>query len=86
VLKASQKRGYFSGMDYNVEISKDGYKTKIVELKTRTSNWYIFGNLFYGHVIGWLIFDRGSGAMWTFSDPKVSVDLKKMHANEAEEN
>lgn len=37
--------------------------------------WYIGGNLLFGGLIGWLIVDPASGAMWHFDPEQVSVLL-----------
>ncbi|MDR2577550.1 MAG: hypothetical protein LBC70_01890 [Chitinispirillales bacterium] len=71
-------RGFFRGASYRIEISKDGYETQVVEMKSSLNGgWYIGGNiLLVGGFIGILIVDPLTGAMWAL--PKnVSVDLRQ---------
>jgi hypothetical protein len=60
-LKASN--GYFKAASYNVRVSKKGFPTRNVELRSDLSGWY-FGNILLGGVIGMLIVDPATGAMW----------------------
>ncbi len=67
--------GYMSGADYTVVMAKPGYAVHTAEIKRGIDGWYIAGNLFIGGVIGWLIVDPITGAMWTL--PKeISVTLE----------
>ena len=66
--------GYFSGADYTVMFAKPGYAVHTAEMKRGIDGWYIVGNIFIGGLIGWLIVDPITGAMWTL--PKeVTVTL-----------
>jgi len=73
-LKSSN--GYFSSEDYIVTFTKAGCAERIVKIRSSASGWYIFGNLFFGGIIGWLIVDPCTGAMWTLEE-KVHADLGK---------
>lgn len=69
VLKAGS--GYFKGEEYEVEFTKPGYrpfKTKIIR---NMDNWYLFGNFIFGGLIGWVIVDPLTGAMWSLDDLNV---------------
>lgn len=57
-------RGYMKGMDYRLVIEKDGYQTREIQLTSRVAGWYAFGNLGIGGLIGYLIVDPLTGAMW----------------------
>ena len=59
------KRGYFKGKNYTVVFKKEGYKDQEMAIKRGTDGWYIFGNLLFGGLVGWLIVDPITGAMWT---------------------
>jgi hypothetical protein len=67
--------GYFGSASYSIEISKPGYQTQNVTLTGSLNGWYIAGNLVIGGLIGWLIVDPISGAMWTMSPEGVNVSL-----------
>jgi len=68
VLEAG--KGYFSGEDYTVTFN--GKQT--AQIERGLDGWYLVGNLFFGAVIGWLIIDPATGAMWTLSDLHVNLD------------
>ena len=61
--------GYFKPAKYRIVIEKQGYKTAEVEVKSTIDGWY-FGNVIFGGLLGLLIIDPATGAMWTLS-PKV---------------
>jgi len=68
--------GYFKGASYRVVVEKPGYKrTEVLLQSSLNAGWYIAGNLFIGGLIGWLIVDPMSGAMWTLSPERVSTEL-----------
>ena len=57
--------GYFKGETYAVTFSKEGFDPNTKEIKRGVDGWYIAGNFFIGGLIGWLIVDPATGAMWT---------------------
>ena len=74
VLKRGQ--GWFQGASYRVSISKQGYKTQdIIIQSSLNGGWYIVGNFFLGGLIGWLIVDPLTGAMWTLSPENLDTQL-----------
>lgn len=62
--------GYFSGKTYSVLVSKDGYKDVEFTINNRPNGWYLGGNFIFGGLIGWLIVDPLTGAMWTLDVSK----------------
>jgi hypothetical protein len=71
------KAGYFRGRDYTVTFSKSGYAKHTAEIRRGTSKWYIFGNLVFGGLVGWLIVDPATGAMWTLQED-VNANLEPL--------
>ncbi len=67
--------GYFSGQTYQLKFKKDGYPDKVVELDSSLSGWY-WGNILIGGVIGLLIVDPLTGAMYKLPET-ASADLGK---------
>lgn len=67
--------GFFQGKTYEVTIAKDGYAPQTVALETSLSGWYLAGNIVFGGLIGWLILDPATGAMWTIDPEKVEATL-----------
>jgi hypothetical protein len=54
---------YFDGRDYTVVFSKPGYADQTLPLMSQLEPWY-FGNILIGGLIGMLIVDPLTGAMW----------------------
>ena len=74
-IPLEKKKGYFSGKTYFLKISKEGYADKTITVNTKANGWYIGGNFLFGGLIGWLIVDPLTGAMWTLDTEKVDVTL-----------
>ncbi len=66
--------GYFAKAVYQVKLSSPGFNEKIVPINYKLNGWY-FGNLLFGGVIGMLIVDPASGAMWKIANPVVDETL-----------
>jgi len=61
--------GYFDGETYTLIMNKEGYAEKTVVINSSLDGWYI-GNILFGGLIGLLIVDPATGAM--FKLPKKS--------------
>ncbi|MDN3552893.1 PEGA domain-containing protein [Halomonas almeriensis] len=66
---------YFGGKSYNVEISKDGYEDRTMMINSTPNGWYVGGNLIFGGLIGWLIVDPLTGAMYNLSPDTINASL-----------
>lgn len=55
--------GYFGSETYTIKFSKEGYEEQTYLLDTSMDGWYI-GNILFGGLIGLLIVDPITGAMW----------------------
>ncbi|MDA1343699.1 MAG: hypothetical protein O2966_07555 [Proteobacteria bacterium] len=55
--------GYFDGDKYTLSFKKEGFQEKIATLDTEVNGWY-FGNILFGGIIGMLIVDPSTGAMF----------------------
>ena len=75
-LPLEKKKGYFSGKKYSVNIKKDGFAEQIITVDTQVNAWYLAGNLVFGGVIGWLIVDPATGAMWKLDTNEIDVTLQ----------
>lgn len=53
---------------------KTGYDSHSAVIRRKADGWYIFGNLVFGGLVGWLIVDPLTGAMWKL-EPEVSATL-----------
>jgi len=65
VLKSG--KSYFSGQTYTLRFKKEGFADQTVILDSGVSGWY-WGNILFGGVIGMLIVDPLTGAMYTLED------------------
>jgi ABC-type Fe3+-hydroxamate transport system substrate-binding protein len=71
--------GFFSKAEYQVKLSSTGFAEKIVPINFNLNGWY-FGNLLLGGVVGMLIIDPATGAMWKIQDPVIDENLVKSTA------
>jgi len=72
--------GFFSKAEYQVKISSKGYAEQIIPITYKLNGWY-FGNLLIGGVLGMLIVDPATGAMWQLDTPPINVTLSKSNAS-----
>lgn len=70
-LKSSS--GYFSGASYKIKFSKEGYLDQVFMLNRSIDGWY-FGNILFGGLIGMLVVDPLTGAMYNLPE-RVDVSL-----------
>jgi len=95
-VKLKAGAGFFSRAEYQVKFSSPGYDDKIVPITFKLDGWY-FGNILFGGLLGMLIIDPATGAMWkieteflneTLSKSTASIDpeMKIMNINEIPEN
>lgn len=70
-LKSSA--GFFKGETYTVELTKAGFSPKTYTLTSSVDGWY-FGNILLGGLIGMLIVDPATGAMYSLPD-RIDVSL-----------
>ncbi|WP_317704481.1 hypothetical protein [Methylomarinovum caldicuralii] len=78
MVTLSASSGYFDCADYTIIFKKKGYEPQMTTLSCKLDGWYI-GNILFGGLIGFLIIDPATGAMWKL--PKiVSVSLYEKQA------
>ncbi len=82
VVSLEKKKGYFSGKTYTIKINKAGHMEQTVTVDTTASGWYIGGNLLFGGLIGWIVVDPLTGAMWTLDANDLDVKLESVKASE----
>lgn len=75
-------RGYefFEKGLYSVEIEKPGYTKKIIRIRGSVDGWYVVGNFFIGGILGWLVVDPATGAMWKLRPDRIYVTLPEVSA------
>ena len=72
-LKSSA--GFFTKADYLVGFEKPGYDRHIVPIHFKLDGWY-FGNIIFGGLIGLLIVDPATGAMFKLHTEYINETLQ----------
>ena len=75
-VSLKKKKGYFSGETYTIRSEAEGYTADEKILDTRINGWY-WANILFGGLIGMLIVDPATGAMWTFREENIFLNLEK---------
>jgi hypothetical protein len=78
-LSLSASSGYFQGARYEVEVSREGYHPRRTTLTPAMDGWYI-GNIVFGGLIGMLIVDPVTGAMFRLPSDLTVTLTEKMAA------
>ena len=77
-LPLKRGAGYFTSAKYRVVFSAPGYgKREVWITGNLEAGWYLAGNFLIGGLIGWLIVDPLTGAMWHLSPDQLSPRLEK---------
>jgi len=76
VARLKAGNGFFSKAEYQVKISTPGYDTQIIPVTFSLDGWY-FGNILLGGLIGMLIVDPATGAMWKIDREFINVTLSQ---------
>lgn len=71
--------GYFSRAEYQVKLSSPGFEEQVIPVNFKMNGWY-FGNILIGGVLGMLIIDPISGAMWKLETPDINTTLSRTNA------
>ena len=68
--------GYFSSASYTLIFQKEGFEDKEIIITGKMDGWYL-GNIILGGLIGMLIVDPITGAMWKLpEDQNIDLDAK----------
>ncbi len=73
-LKLNASSGFFSKARYQVKFEKDGYENKTVPVDFKLDGWY-FGNILFGGLVGMLIIDPATGAMYKLDTEFLNTTL-----------
>jgi hypothetical protein len=68
------KYKFFSGQSYRLVFEMAGYQKSEVQVLPKVSGWY-WGNLAFGGVLGMLIIDPATGAMYNLAPDKIDQKL-----------
>ncbi len=72
-LKSSS--GFFQGESYTIEVNKEGFTPKTYTITSSIDGWY-FGNILLGGLIGMLIVDPATGAMFSLPE-RIDISLSQ---------
>lgn len=75
-VKLNSGFGYMSKAEYVVKLSTAGYDDHLITVGTSIEGWY-FGNILFGGLIGMLIVDPLTGAMWSLDTEEINVTMKQ---------
>ncbi|NKI16507.1 hypothetical protein HCU74_03630 [Spongiibacter sp. KMU-166] len=82
-LKSSA--GYFKGETYTIVLNKEGFTPKTFTLTSSVDGWY-WGNIIFGGVLGMLIVDPATGAMFNLPDRvDIAIDQKTASTGPAQD-
>lgn len=84
-MKLDASYGFFSKAKYQVKFEKEGYDSKIVPIVFKLDGWY-FGNLIFGGLIGFLIVDPATGAMYRLDTEFLNETLSQSSAKAESED
>lgn len=74
--------GYFKAQTYTIVLSKDGFEDQTVSVRSTMDGWY-WGNILIGGLIGMLIVDPITGAMYKLPET-VAVNMDGTPVEEPE--
>lgn len=77
--KLSSKYGYFKGQNYRLVFEMSGYAPAEVNLESSVSGWY-FGYLLLGGLLGMLVVDPLTGAMFNLTPEKIEQPMTAQQA------
>ena len=77
-IRLSPKGGYFVPADYRLVFEKDGYRSDEVKVEANF-NWWYLGNILFGGLMGMLIVDPATGAMWKIGETTVEGSLRPLN-------
>ena len=75
VVMLPRSAAFFQSAKYALTVEKDGYDKREVKIEPDMSGWYTLGNLVVGGLVGWLLIDPATGAMWSFHPDQVNILL-----------
>ena len=80
VAQLPVKFGYFKSPTYRLDFELHGYAPVSTNIESSVSGWY-FGNLAFGGIIGMLIVDPLTGAMYNLKPEKIQQPLTPAQAD-----
>ncbi len=66
--------GFFRREMYTINFTMDGYPSQQIKVESKVNGWY-WGNILIGGVIGFLVLDPATGAMYKLEKESVTADM-----------
>lgn len=76
-----RSQGFFTPARYSIKCEKDGYGPSQRTLSAGINGWYA-GNIVFGGLVGLLIVDPATGAMWDIKEQSLVLDLSPIVLSE----
>lgn len=70
--------GFFVPERYTVIFEKEGYEKKEITVSSSLNGWYV-GNILFGGILGLLIIDPATGAMYSLNTKDTNVVLNDLN-------
>ena len=80
IVKLKAGSGYFSQAEYQVRFEKPGYETKVLPVVFKLDGWY-WGNILSGGLLGMLVIDPLTGAMFKLDTEFLDARLTQSKAS-----
>ncbi|RZF55633.1 hypothetical protein EXE30_02165 [Acinetobacter halotolerans] len=80
-VKLKRSAGFFVPERYSVVFEKEGYEKKTIDVSSHVNGWYV-GNILLGGLIGLLIVDPATGAMYSLSTKETSIVLNALNKSD----
>ena len=71
-----RSQGFFTSARYSIKCEKDGFEPSVRTLQAGMNGWYV-GNIVFGGLIGLLIVDPATGAMWDIKEHNIVMNLSQ---------
>ena len=75
-MRLKSGAGFFSKESYTVALSMNGYESKKIQVECKLNAWY-FGNIVFGGLLGILIVDPATGAMYKLDSDGLSEEMTR---------
>ena len=75
-MKLKSCAGFFAKESYTISLQLNGYKTKTITVECKLNSWY-FGNILIGGLLGFLIIDPATGAMYKLDNDGIIETLDR---------
>ncbi|WP_276503551.1 PEGA domain-containing protein [Terrimonas pollutisoli] len=75
-MKLKSGAGFFAKESYTITLQLNGYETKKINVECKLNGWY-FGNILIGGLLGFLIIDPATGAMYKLENDGIIETLDR---------